>query len=107
MSGVTDTVECDNKKLIVDLSFCESNNLYQTGLVTDLNGKEEFCFFYRYDNKHQVKSVTFWTFEWKNGGYSTNQKVAGLRIKRDRQKFNVKRKYDLDLDFVKMITKMN
>ena len=91
--------------MIVELSFCESNRLYQDGIVTDINGKEEFCFYYTYDNKSKLKKITFWTFAWKNSGYETREKIGTLKIVNGKQELNIKNKYKLDTNFVKTITK--
>lgn len=100
-----DTIICGDKKMIIELYFCESTKLYQDGIVTDINGKEEFCFSYTYDNKNNLKKITFWTFVWKNSGYETREKIGTLKIVNGQQKLNVKNKYKLDATFVKTITK--
>ena len=105
LGGKTDTVICGDKKMILELNFCESNGLYQDGTVTDINGKEEFCFFYTYDNKNHLKKITFWTFVWKNSGYETKEKIGVLKIVNEQQELIIKNKYKLDPTFVKTITK--
>lgn len=105
LDGKTDTVSCDGRKLQIELSFCESNGLFQDGVVTDINGKEEFCFYYNYDKLNKLKSITFWTFQWKNGGYVTKDKIGVLKISGDKQELIIKKGFTLNRDFVKLVTK--
>ena len=76
--GIVDTVICDGKEMILELSFCELNGQYNNGILTDINGKEEFCFFYKYNNKHNLTKITFWTFQWNNGGLITKDKTQAV-----------------------------
>lgn len=105
LDGKTDTVTCEGRKIQIELSFCQSNGLYQDGVASDMNGKEEFCFFYNYDKNNNLKSITFWTFQWNNGGLITKDKI-GLKISGDKQKLIIKRGFTLNEDFVKLVTKM-
>lgn len=105
IDGKTDTVSCDGRKLQIELSLCESNGLFQDGVATDMNGKEEFCFYYNYDKLNKLKSITFWTFQWKNGGYVTKDKIGVLKINGDKQELIIKRGFTLNRDFVKLVTK--
>ena len=105
LDGITDTIICDQKKLILDLHFCEFNKLYHDGVLTDINGKEEFVFFYIYDSQNKIKKITFWTFEWKNGGYVTTDKIGELKFDEGKEKLNVKSNFLLSREFVKLITK--
>ena len=105
LDGRTDTIICNDKKMLLDLSFCESNGQYHDGVLTDIDGKEEFCFFYKYDNKNNLTKITFWTFQWNNGGYVTKDKIGVLKIRGNKQQLIVKRGFTLSLDFVKHITK--
>ncbi len=106
LDGKTDTVSCEGKKIQIELSFCESSGLFQDGLATDLNGKEEFCFYYNYDKKNNLKSITFWTFQWKNGGYTTKDKIGVLKINGEKQKLIIKSGFTLSRDFIKLVTKI-
>lgn len=105
LDGITDTVICDGKEMILELSFCESNGQYYDGILTDLNGKEEFYFFYKYDNKHNLTRITFWTFNWNNGGLVTKDKIGYLKIKRATQELIIKNGFILNREFVKLVTK--
>ena len=101
----TDTIECDTKKMIIQLDYCEQNGLYQEGIVTDINEVAEFCFFYKYNNRNELEKITFWTFEWSGSGYRTKEKIANLYFVKNKSKLVIKGKYDLNYEFVKRITK--
>lgn len=105
LGGTTDTVMCGDKKLILDLKFCESNGLYQYGILTDTNGNEEFCFYYKYDHQNNLNKITFWTFQWITSGYTTEEKIGVLKIRGDNQELIIKKGYTLSRDFVKLVTK--
>jgi hypothetical protein len=105
LDGKMDTVFCEGRKIQIELSFCESNGLFQDGVATDMNGNEEFCFYYNYDKLNKLKSITFWTFQWKNGGYVTKNKIGVLKISGDKQELIIKRGFTLSRDFVKLVTK--
>ena len=85
--------------------ICESNGLYQDGILTDTNGNEEFCFYYKYDHQNNLNKITFWTFQWITSGYTTEEKIGVLKIRGDNQELIIKKGYTLSRDFVKLVTK--
>jgi hypothetical protein len=67
--------------------------------------KKNSVFFYVYNNKNGLKKITFWTFQWKNGGYVTKDKIGVLKIVGDKQVLRIKGGFTLNRDFVKLVTK--
>lgn len=91
--------------MILGLHFCESNGQYHDGMLTDIDFNEVFCFLYKYDKKNNLTKITFWTFQWKDGGFVTTNKIGVLKIKRGKQKLYIKKGFTLNRDFVKLVTK--
>lgn len=105
LDGKIDTIVCSEENMIVELYFCQSNGLYHNGLVTDINGKEKFCFDYSYDKNNNLKNITFWTFEWQKSGYVTKDKIGVLKTSGGKQKLIVKKGFTLTEDLAKLVTK--
>jgi hypothetical protein len=99
----TDTVSSHEGTYIVEYTICQATGRYIEAMVSDINGKYEFYFTYKYDGKGHVKNVTFWTVKLLDKGFANDTKIGELSIEKDSQKMIMKTGYSMTVEFAKLL----